>query len=278
MNTYNASEVARCADDAADDTVGVGVHVRNKRVVETVGALEEEGEATTDESDKGGQLGGVGDTDDDHEDTSHGAVDVKKDLLAPDAFGLAVCKVGDETTEGTADDVEETEHGGPVARVLETELEVLGVVGAEDAVDGELGTEGAEVAGGDGESLEGEDDLHGLAERRLLDDLTTGSVEHLLLSELSLIVTKDTAGLVELLLLAGKVASGGRLAALLLLDGRDLTRNHDNVALNAVLAEVVLSSLEAVGPLAGGSVLAAEEEGKSDSGNDNTRNDEGDAP
>lgn len=147
----DATEVTRGADDTADDTVCMGVDVRDEAVVEAVAALEEEGEAAAHEADERGLVVRVHDADDDHEDAGDCAVDVQEHLLAPYAAGLAVGDVGDDAAEGTADDVEETEHGGPVARVLEGHGgEVRLVVGAEDAVDRELGAESAEVAGCDG--------------------------------------------------------------------------------------------------------------------------------
>lgn len=95
---------------------------------------------------------------------------------------------------------------------------------------------------------------------------------------MGLAVAENATGLVELLLLAGDVAGRGGFGALFLVVGGDLTRNLNNVAFDTVLAEIVLGGLEAVGPLAGGSVLATEEKSEGHCTNDDTRNDKGNAP
>ena len=113
-----------------------------------------------------------------------------------------------------------------------------------------------------------------------MNNLSASSVNHLLFAKLSLVVAKDTTSLSKLLLLASNVSGGRRVRATLLhhVVGGDATGNVDNIALYAVLAEVVLSRLEAISPLARGGILAAEEESKGNSGNDNTGDDKGDAP
>jgi len=149
----DTAQVTSGASQAGDDTVGVGVDVRHECEIGTVGSLEEEGHAS-DETDHCRAVVAVGDTDDDLEHTADDGQGVEPDLLAPDALGLAVDDISDNTTDGSEDDVEETEHGRPVSGALLAEVrEVLEVVSTEDGVDRELGTESAEIAEGDHEGL-----------------------------------------------------------------------------------------------------------------------------
>jgi hypothetical protein len=85
---------------------------------------------------------GVENTDRDLEAAADNCQRVEPDLLRPYASRLLVDEVSDETTRGTEDDVQETEHSGPSSGSSLAELrEVMKVVSTEDGVDGELGTE-----------------------------------------------------------------------------------------------------------------------------------------
>jgi len=200
----DTAQVSGSTDDTGDDTVGVRVDVRNKRVVESVRTLKEEADTTSDETDEGGAGVRVDYTGDDHEHTGKSDVNVKEHLLAPRSRHT-VCVIGNNTTKRSEDDVEETEHGSPITRVLKTELEVAAVVVTENAVDGKLAAERAEVADTEDEGLRREDDRDGILEGRLLDDFATYGIEHLFLAHLSFVVGESTTSLVELLLLAGDV-------------------------------------------------------------------------
>lgn len=168
--------------------------MRDEREVGAVAALEEEGHAG-DEAEHGGRMVRVRQADGDEEAARDDAIGVQQHLLAPDA-GAGVNEVGDDAAERTADDVEEAEHGGPVARAgLAEGGEVLHVVGTQDGIDGQFGAERAEIPAGEDEGLEGEDDVHRFAEGRLDDDLAAGGVQHLLLADLCFVV-KGTVALV----------------------------------------------------------------------------------
>lgn len=90
---------------------------------------------------------------------------MEPNLLRPDTTCLSIEEIGDDTTERTEHDVEETKHCCPSSGTGLAELgEVLEVVGTEDGVDGEFGTEGAEVAEGNDGGLRSEDHGHGFPE------------------------------------------------------------------------------------------------------------------
>lgn len=109
---------------------------------------------------------------------------VNRDFFAPDTE-VWVDEVADHTSQGAEDHVQEAEHGGPVAGAgLSEGREILEVVCAEDAVDGEFAAKGAEVGAALDEGLRREDDWEGLAEGGFDDDFAAGGVEHLLLVDL----------------------------------------------------------------------------------------------
>lgn len=125
--------------------------------------------------------------DSDRENSHQDSEDMDKGLLAPHAHPW-VDKIADHASQGTEYDVEQTEHSSPIpAPCLLERREVLDVVGAEDAVDGEFGAERAEVGAASDESLEREDNREGFAERGLDDNFAAGGVKHLLFSYLSFV-------------------------------------------------------------------------------------------
>ena len=188
----NAAEIAHRARAARDDAVGERVHVRHEAEDGAVGALEEEGEAG-DEAEHGALVVAVLQADGDFEGAGEEDVAVDEVLLAPDA-GAGVDGVGDQAADGAEGDVQETEHGGPAAGAgLPESFEVLDVVGAQDGIDGQLGAKGAEVAPAGDEGLQGEDDRHCILEAGLLDNLSTGDIEHLLFANLSFAVQAGLA-------------------------------------------------------------------------------------
>lgn len=107
-----------------------------------------------------------------------------QDLLAPHA-GPLVQLITDDSSEWAEDDVQETEHGSPIAGAgLLERREVFEVVGAKDTVNGKFGTKGTEVAAACDEGLGGEDDGKSVAEGGFDDNLAASSVEHLLFANL----------------------------------------------------------------------------------------------
>jgi len=142
---------------------------------------------------------GVENTDSDLESTADDSQRVKPHLLVPHASSLAVDEISDKAACGTGGDVQETEHCCPSPSTSLAELrEIVEVVGTEDRIDSELGTEGAEVAEGDDGGLWGEDHGHCFLERGLDNDLSTGGIEHLLLRHAGFVVEVAMLGLCDL--------------------------------------------------------------------------------
>lgn len=122
------------ASDTRDNTVGVGMHMGNVCEVQSVTTLEEECHAS-DEAKHGRMVLGVGFADDDQEDTSNDTISVEKDSLRPHVLGFGVGEISDDTAEWSESNVQQAEHGSPVAFTLETKTgEVAPVVVSEDAV------------------------------------------------------------------------------------------------------------------------------------------------
>lgn len=138
---------------------------------------------------------------------------MQEDLLGPDRVGLLVQKVRDEASEWTEERVHKSEHRSPVRRSLKSKVgnmtfEIDAVVGSKNTVDGQLSTEGTEVASACDDSLGREADFGDLCERGLLDHLALGGVKHLLLAHLRFVVVERAAGVVKLLLFVDESAWG----------------------------------------------------------------------
>lgn len=254
--------------------------MRDKRVVQSVGTLEEETYTSGDEADKCWARVRVHDTSDDHEQTGKSNIDVEKDLLAPRSRH-SVYVIGGQTTQGAEDDVQESKQSSPVTRILKAKLEVGAVVVSKDAVDRQLAAESAEVADTEDKCLRRKDNGKGIFEGWLLNNFSANGVEHLFLAHLSFVVAEGTASVVELLLLAGDIRGGwcarGLLCGLLAADLTSASDINDS-ALESVGAKVAFGNLETIGPFTSGGIIAAEEEGQGNSGNQNTRNNEGYTP
>ena len=210
----DAAEIARGAGASGDDAVGVGVdvcsgfmlarrrhsggrarkegeHTGHEGEVSSVAGFEEEGHSRN-EAEHRTLIIGVDDANGNEEGAGDEGEGVDQSFLAPHS-GSSVQIVGDDASQGSEHDVEETEHGGPVARAGLLELgEVLEVVGAEDGVDGKFGAEGAKVASGGHEGLQREDNGHCLLECWLDDDFAASSVEHLLFADLGFAIIVRT--------------------------------------------------------------------------------------
>lgn len=156
------------------------------------------------------------DRDQEHAGNNGHAMD--EELLAPYARPL-IDQVAEHTSERTEDDVEKTEHRSPVAATTLFEGgEILDVVCAEDAVDGEFAAEGAEIGACLDEGLSGEDDGESLAEGGFDDDFAASGVEHLLFSDLGFVgKASDLLRLhgfePELLFIVGATAATGAVGA-----------------------------------------------------------------
>ena len=174
------------------DTISERMDVRHEREIRSVATFEEKRHAG-DEAEHGALVVRVDEPDGDEEGTGDDTVRVDEHFLAPDA-GVRVDEVGNDAAERAEEDVQEAEHGGPPTGAGLAEFgEVLDVIGAEDGVDGQLAAEGVEVAAGQDEGLQGEDDAHRFAEGRFDDDFAARRVEHLLLADLGFVVGDDVS-------------------------------------------------------------------------------------
>lgn len=116
-------------------------------------------------------------------------------------------------------------------------------------------------------------------QRRLLDDLATCSVQHLLFSHLCLVVAKHSTCLSQLLLVFDDIVgrSRGARARNGILCGSD--RNvDDNGGVDGVFTKIVLGCLRTVCPLARGCVRAQDEKCQCHDDDDDTRDDECHSP
>ena len=161
--------------------------------------------------------------------------------------------------------------------------EVGHVVGAEDAVDGELGAEGAEITTGQHERLQGEDDGYGFFEGGLDDDFAAGRIQHVLFGDLSLVVSDGTGMFArrleaEFLLrveVGGARGAGGGDGGFAVGEGAG---DVDDVARDAVAGEVLLGVQVALRPFPARRVRAEDEHGDGGGGDEDEGHDEGDAP
>lgn len=176
------------AQRAASPTISEWMDVRDKSKVCAIASFEKERHSSH-ESEHGGVRLGVEDADCDLESTADDTQGVEPYFLVPHAACLAVDEIGDEATCGTEDDVQEAEHCCPATGTGLKELgEVVEIVGAENGVDGELSTEGAEVAERYDSGLRCEDNGHCFLEARLDDDFSAGGIQHCLLGNDNFVV------------------------------------------------------------------------------------------
>lgn len=273
----DATKVARSAGHTGHDAVGMRVNVRHQSVVGAVACFQKKRHAG-DEAEHGVLLLRVQDANGDQEGSGDDGETVKPNLFGPGRAGFAVDVVSHDATDGAEDHVEETKHGSPVATSgLAERLEVLKVVCTQDGVDRQLCAEGAEVAGGCDESLHRENNRYGFLEGRLLNNLASRSVEHLLLWEDGFVVVRllALACCVELHFLVGCWGSGRTGVGLLVHNPCGCV---DDGCVDAVACKVVLHSQVAIGPFAGWSIRAQEQQAAGHSNNADTRHYEGDAP
>lgn len=153
-NTFNSLASMLLMTGVDELTIGMRVNVGYKSKVGTVTSLEEDGH-DSDETNHLVQLVGIELADDDEEDTGHDTNKVDPELLGPQAaLGPLVDQVTDKTAKWAGDDVEKTEHGCPATGGCLAKVgEVLKVVCAEDGVDGQFTTEGAEVTSAEHDGL-----------------------------------------------------------------------------------------------------------------------------
>ena len=174
---HDTTQIPHRACETRHNTISMRVNMRHKPEIRAIGALKEDSQAAH-KPHHGAHILGVQHTDDDQKHAGDDLVSVQHDLLRPHAVArVAVGKVRDVPAERARDAVEQAEHGGPVAGDLERHPgEVVHVVVAQDAVDAEFRAEGAEVACGWDEGLEGEHRAEDALEGGLLDDFGCGGV------------------------------------------------------------------------------------------------------
>lgn len=188
-----------------------------------------------------------------------------------------------ETTCGTEDDVEKTEHRCPVASAgLAKMWEVLEVVGAKDGVNSEFSAEGAEVAASNCKGLRCEDDIEGFLEGRLEDNFAASLINHLLDWELGLMVEITMLSLGNLicftnLAVVSRDRSDSTVVAVALLVG-DSAWDVNNLSSNAVSLEVLLDVEVTLSPFSSGSVGAEKEHETCGREDEDERDNEGNAP
>jgi len=209
------------------------------------------------------------------------AHDVDQRLLAPQVLGASVDQVRRDAAERPEEDVEQPEHGGPPPRPrLPQVREVLEVVRAQDAVDGQLGAEGVEVAEGQREGLEGAGHGERVLEGRLDDDLAARRLDHVGGRHGSLVVVvvlggRDGAFFLQLLIgRRGDAGGGGRVLAV-----RDGAGDGDDAGgADAVRLQALLGVQVAVGPSTRRGVGAEDDHRDGRRRDDDEGHDEGDTP
>ena len=132
--------------------------MRHQPIIQPVSSLEEERHAR-DEAEHGALVVTVQLADDDEERAGDEAKRVQQRLLRPDGARRAIRNVAEQAAERAEHDVQQPEHGRPVAALLQRKLELRAVVVAEDGVERELRPKRAEVARPGHEGLRGGEDV-----------------------------------------------------------------------------------------------------------------------
>lgn len=269
----DATKATGCASGTTNNAVCEWMHVRDVCEVQTVGTLEEEC-GSGNESEHCRLLVRVYFADDDKEDARDDGIDMQHDLFAPHATGIAIREIADESTQRPGHNVEETKHGSPVSVFLQREFgEVLVIVIAQNAINGQLGAEGAEIACAGNKGLEGEENTCSFFECRFLNNLALGDLDHLLGTNLDFII-----GIVVgfLFFLVGHIVASNRVIRVAVIVVH-FTRDSNNNA-DAMLAKVGISSRFSLRPLSSGTIWTKDKEKDCRGGDQDTGNNKGNAP
>lgn len=245
--------------------------MRYKRKVGAVTRLKEDGHQGN-ETNHGVLVVRVDFADDDAHDASNDADKVDPQLLCPQiAVRRDVDPVSNEASKRASDNIEKTEHGCPATGLCLAEVgEVLEVVCAKDGVDGELGTEGVEVAESEHSCLWGQDDLHCLLDGGLLDDFVLVAVDDLNVASSRLNVAMLGSDVLLLVARGDGAGSSGLIVE---------TSSSGNDGLVVLVRDgCSLDDGATVGPFAGGCVVSEEQKTQGNSGNQDEWDDERDPP
>jgi hypothetical protein len=284
---HNPPKIPARARESRHHTIRLGMHVRHKRKRQSVRARQEKRETHCYERHHGADALGIHEPDDEQHGAGADAVDMQKGFLRPHGVRVVVCNVADDAAQRPPDDVHETEHRGPVACLLGVEGgELLGVVGAENAVDGELGAEGAEVGGAGDDCLGREAYEENVFEGGLLDDFAAGCVEDLLFADLGFGVAEFVGGVGGFLFVVVQVGVSaglgvGRVHAVGGCVGvfgvfTDLAGDVDDGGFDGGV--VVRGHLHAFRPLSGGRIGTEQDEEGCYTYDQDSWDDEGDSP
>lgn len=191
----DAAEVAAAARESGQDAVGKGVDVRHERKVGSVARLVED-RHEHDEADKGAHsaavgLGRVHSADEDEQSAGQQTTNRDPSLLEPKVTSkLVVQDIGNYTTEGSVDKVEESKDGSVVARLgLVQVREVLLQVRAQHSIDGKLAAEGASVGSNVEEGLGRVENRERFLEAGLDHNLALRNLHGLVACDRMLVVT-----------------------------------------------------------------------------------------
>lgn len=268
--TNNTAQVTAGTSETRNNTVGIWMNVRHIGKVHSVTTLKEESH-TSNESKHSAVIARINFSNDDEEDTGHDTVSVEQNTLGPNGFGFLERDISCNATEGSEDNVQQTEHSSPVTTILETETrEVAGIIVSENAVDGQLGTEGAEVMSSGDHGLRGGDDFEDLFESWLLDNFALGGLNHLLSTNVGLVV-----GVVFVVIANRLLLHAARIG---IASSADLAWNGNDTSVDVVFLESSISVSLTIGPFSSWAIVAEEDKSSSGGDDQDTRDDEGDAP
>lgn len=158
--------------------------------VRAVAGFQEDGH-TGDKAEHGARVVGVNDADDNKQGARDDAQEVNPELLDPETGPPLEQDIGDDATKRASDHIQKTEHCSPLSRGGLVELrEVLPVIPAQNGVDGQLSTEGIEIAERQDKGLRCKHNSDRLLEGGPHDDFPLSRVHHLLLGQLSFVIAE----------------------------------------------------------------------------------------
>jgi hypothetical protein len=113
---YDTTQIPRRARKPTNNPIRMRIHMRHQPEIRPIPGLQKK-RHPRDQPKHGGFIAGVSKADGDVESSRNDAYEDDPALFHPEGFGVAVEEVGDDASQGTGDDVEEAEHGGPLAGV-----------------------------------------------------------------------------------------------------------------------------------------------------------------
>lgn len=157
----DTSEISHSADSTGDNAISERMHMRHKRKVCPVTRFQEKRQSGC-KPEHSSLVLRIRKAHRKLESSHNNAQEYEEDLLRPHCFGIPVHKIRDKSASRTADNVQQSEHGGPLSCLgLAHVGEVLSVVIAKDGVNREFGAKGAGIGNCDGEGGKAEHDAEG---------------------------------------------------------------------------------------------------------------------